>query len=82
MQATNSKVCLVANIYDIPKTSAHNSHTLTNILTNLGYKCEVQIYTPPTKAKKGASSSPYFSARVKFESEAQLQKALATHSSF
>lgn len=71
MQATNSKVCLVAYISDIPKTSAHNSQTLTQMLTNLGYKCEVQIYAPPTKAKKAASSSsPYLSARVKFESEA------------
>lgn len=73
--SNSAKIYTIAYIYDIPKEDNYSSAELTQILSQLGYKCSVQI-------NRHSSSKPFLSAMVKFDSVAQLQLALMNHKSF
>ena len=66
---------LIAYLYDIPRDDGYSSKELTQIMTTLGYRCEVQITPPKTQRT-------FVTARVKFDSQAQLHLALLQHKSF
>lgn len=66
--------CTLAYIYDIPKDDGYSSRELTQMLRDLGYKCEVQLNKHGNK--------PFYNAMVKFDSIAHLQLALTNHRSF
>ena len=76
IQTKPKKQSLLAFIYDIPKDENYTSQELTSIIKQLGLNGEVQIQ------RNGNVTKPFLSAMIKFESEAQLQLALANHRSF